>query len=250
MARDSEKDDAFDHMVDSLQFVTWKHLDLNCLTKVISQTGSSGSDEESNEFPIDETIWRPLLKSICSVDSHWSPTAKIQEMSVTLKLITNALESASKDGDSLPGADDILPLLILAIIKAKPQFLYSNLPFIQYYATPEKLRGEGGYVVTQFQSATHFIMEIDAASLTIDSTEFEKGLKKCREDLRRSKKVQMSPQDTEKNAQMKDESCLQVRGHCDDEKYDEEQIDIPISEIHSARKNGEVINLEWAMQSC
>ena len=257
MASDQAKDEELKHMVQSLQFVTWKHLDLNCLSAEGTTREHTNDGYDDTYFPIDEFEWKKILNRINSIDSHWSPTAKIQEMSQVLKDISEVLSSIvhneSNKSKTLPGADDILPTLILAIIKAGPEKLLSNLLFTQYYASPGQLRGEGGYVLTQFQSAIHFILGVDAASLTIDSSEFEKGLAKCREDvLNRKKLAQDSPrkgsaldlksrEGDNSSKTNDDDDELEIDGDCIVE-------DIPITDIQEAFKNGEPINIEWAKQ--
>ena len=269
MACSQEKDDEFRHMVDSLQFVSWKHLDLDCLsTQMIQSKSTEGENrniEESSDsdgyksdfFPVPDSLWKPILSNICSIDSHWSPTAKIQEMNKILKDITNALRTLARDNnnsDKLPGADDILPMLILAIIKAKPSKLYSNLLFTQYYASPGQLRGEGGYVLTQFQSAIHFVLGVDAASLTIDSSEFEKELEKCKQDIvNRKTLAQGSPRKS-----ISTETKTSKNDNDDENKFDDDELktlheeymiqDIPIANIREAWEDRAVIDLEWTKQ--
>eukprot|EP01041_Mallomonas_annulata_P004680 gene4680-9276_t len=79
-------------------------------------------------------------------------------------------------GESLPGADDILPLLILAVKEANPPRLASQLQFLQRYTPSYRLVSESGYLLTQFFSAVHFLETADASSLTIPKGEFEAAM--------------------------------------------------------------------------
>jgi len=252
MACDDEKDEELSNMLEALQFVSWKHLDLNCLR---SCTRKASMDEEESklrsnddDFPISKEMWLPVLESVNSIDLHWSPSAKIQQMNRVLKQIANVLQSVDngKSG-SLPGSDDILPLLILAIIKAHPKKLYSNLLFTQYYATHEQLRGEGGFILTQFQSAVQFLLGVDSGSFTIDSSEFEAELAKCRRTVEPNQNKDGLPGTRKLRREKKN---IEGKNKCNDEEEQEDEevtskVDVPISEIRNAIGRGETINVEW-----
>ena len=252
MACDDEKDEELSNMLEALQFVSWKHLDLNCLrncsTKASMDEEESKSRSNDDDFPIAKEMWLPVLESVNSIDLHWSPSAKIQQMNRILKQIANVLQSVDngKSG-SLPGSDDILPLLILAIIKAHPKKLYSNLLFTQYYATHDQLRGEGGFILTQFQSAVQFLLGVDSGSFTIDSSEFEAELAKCRRTVEPNHNKEGSPGMRKIKGEKKH---IDDKNKCNDEEEQEDEeetskVDVPISEIRNAIGRGETINVEW-----
>jgi hypothetical protein len=54
----------------------------------------------------------------------------------------------STDGTAR-GADDLLPIIILVIIRAQPQTWWSDIRFIQRFRNPKKLSAEAGYYLTQ-----------------------------------------------------------------------------------------------------
>eukprot|EP00808_Paulinella_micropora_P022077 g74161.t1 len=80
-------------------------------------------------------------------------------------------------GDTLPSADDFLPIFIYVIIKAKPSRLHLNIEYIQLTRSPARLQSEPLYFFTHLQSAVAFIRMISAESLTITPEEYEAHMK-------------------------------------------------------------------------
>jgi hypothetical protein len=53
----------------------------------------------------------------------------------------------------MPGADEVLPLLILSVKEANPTDLYSELKYLQTYLEKGQMDSEAGYLLTQLASA-------------------------------------------------------------------------------------------------
>jgi hypothetical protein len=83
------------------------------------------------------------------------------------KVLYTVAESAHR-----AGADELLPLLILAVIRANPPQLYSHTQHISLYRGSEGLLTEPGYYFTQLMSALAFLEQCDASLLTIAPDEF------------------------------------------------------------------------------
>ncbi|CAJ1958587.1 unnamed protein product [Sphenostylis stenocarpa] len=66
------------------------------------------------------------------------------------------------------GADDFLP--------ANPPKLHSNLKFIKLYRRQAKLISEAEYYFTNLVSATTFIINLNAKSLSMDEIKFEESM--------------------------------------------------------------------------
>lgn len=72
--------------------------------------------------------------------------------------IMNLLSLANED--SVPGADDFVPVLVFVLIKANPPCLLSTVQYISsFYASC--LSGEESYWWMQFTAAVEFIKTID-----------------------------------------------------------------------------------------
>jgi len=248
MACDEIKDKEFDVIVSSLQFVTWKHLDIQCLSSV-SSMGEKGESVTEKEFISMDALKIPLER-LNTINSAWSPSMKLDAMSEVMKSIMDALRIATGNENMHMGNDDILPMLILAIIKARPKNLFSNLQYVQNFSRPDQLRGETGYILTQFQSAVHFLLEVDATSLSIDSIDFEQGLAKCKREIHEHKinmvergkmngKAVISDRPYDSEGENGDDETNDIKGNTLIE-------EIPVTDIRKARLRGEIVNLDWA----
>ena len=81
---------------------------------------------------------------------------------------------------ALPGADDVLPLLILAVKDANPPALHSQVKYLHTYLARAELASEPGYLLTQLASAVSFLEHVDAAALTIAPGEYDRALAACK----------------------------------------------------------------------
>ena len=59
------------------------------------------------------------------------------------------------------------------IIKAQPQRIFSNINYIKCFLDEEQLTGELGFLLSQMESATCFIMNISYESFRITKEEFD-----------------------------------------------------------------------------
>lgn len=72
------------------------------------------------------------------------------------------------------GADDLLPALVLALLRSNPAHLASNVEYIRDYHAPDALRSEAGYYLTHVESAVAFLEGLCASHLTgVTAAEFE-----------------------------------------------------------------------------
>ena len=81
------------------------------------------------------------------------------------------------DGEGKPpSTDDLLPLVILATLRARPQKLPSSLRIIEYYVGEHRMRGEAGFLLTQLSAAAAFLASCDASQLKgVDEEVFAKA---------------------------------------------------------------------------
>ncbi|XP_057973982.1 vacuolar protein sorting-associated protein 9A-like isoform X2 [Malania oleifera] len=120
-------------------------------------------------------------KELQKINAFKAPREKLLCIMNCCRVINNLLLNASMSENLvLAGADDFLPVLIYVTIKANPPQLHSNLKFIQLYRRQEKLVSEVAYYFTNLVSAKSFIVGLDAGSLSMDETEFQKGMQAAR----------------------------------------------------------------------
>ena len=88
------------------------------------------------------------------------------------KIVSSMIWKA-KDKDSQPtGADEFLSVLIFILLKAKPKRITSNISFIRDFRSSMRLKGEGDYYFTAFDSAVRFVENLNRKGLKIDEDEY------------------------------------------------------------------------------
>ena len=206
---EAQEDTEFDEKVESLQFVNPSHLDIT----------------------IDEDL--VPIRALRGVDKHHSVYDKLQMILQMYKGVNEALKKAS---DSLPSADDVLPGIIYTVLRAKANRLCWNLQFIEQWSPQEHLRGEAGYAFTNLYGAMQFLRDLkDSSSLTISELDFTQKMAECRsqveERIKQRRGAILDPTPTVKTVAA-----------------EKERVRAPTAaEIRQARKNGEIINLQWAL---
>ena len=84
------------------------------------------------------------------------------------------VQQAQKNSNKLTGADDFLPTLIYTVMRAKPQNAACDLSFIRDLRAPRRLRGMEEYYFTAYESAIHFVENLEKSQLKMDKDEFER----------------------------------------------------------------------------
>nr|QGN01431.1 vacuolar protein sorting-associated protein 9A-like protein [Camellia sinensis] len=131
-----------------------------------------------------ETSWLLAQKELQKINMYKAPKDKLVCILNCCKVINNLLHNASvASNENTPGADEFLPVLIYVTIKANPPQLHSNLLYIQRYRRQSRLVAETAYFFTNVLSAESFILSIDANSISMDETEYEKNMESARSVL-------------------------------------------------------------------
>ncbi|XP_058015577.1 GTPase-activating protein and VPS9 domain-containing protein 1 [Ahaetulla prasina] len=110
------------------------------------------------EVYLREAPWPSAQAEIRTISAYKTPRDKLQCVLRMCSTIMNLLSLANED--SVPGADDFVPVLVFVIIKANPPCLLSTVQYISsFYAN--SLTGEESYWWMQFTAAVEFIKTID-----------------------------------------------------------------------------------------
>ncbi|XP_038869345.1 GTPase-activating protein and VPS9 domain-containing protein 1-like isoform X1 [Salvelinus namaycush] len=105
-----------------------------------------------------EAPWPSAQSEIRTISAYKTPRDKVQCILRMCSTIMNLLSLANED--SVPGADDFVPVLVFVLIKANPPCLLSTIQYINnFYAS--RLSGEECYWWMQFTAAVEFIKTID-----------------------------------------------------------------------------------------
>ncbi|XP_065820377.1 GTPase-activating protein and VPS9 domain-containing protein 1 isoform X3 [Labrus bergylta] len=110
------------------------------------------------EVYLREAPWPSAQSEIRTINAYKTPRDKVQCILRMCSTIMNLLSLANED--SVPGADDFVPVLVFVLIRANPPCLLSTVQYINnFYAS--RLSGEECYWWMQFTAALEFIKTID-----------------------------------------------------------------------------------------
>jgi hypothetical protein len=224
--KEAAKEKAWMERIESLQFVTPLHLEITCL-------GEDNLDLD--------TLLKDPIDALRSVDTYYSPYEKLQTILAVYHGVNAALavalnQNRGDESRKLPSADDVLPTIILTVLRAKPERLYFDLQMVEDFCPAEYLRGEAGYAYTNLFGAVQFLQDLDLEqepkSLSISPDELRKGLEACR--AASTERLDRATAVVEESKSPKVESPAFAM--------------IPPQAIRAARRRGEDLSLEWALQ--
>lgn len=193
--------------LEELQFLQPSHLEIACLNDDDNNNdaGRLSPSKMSLEILLEEPI-----RALRSMEAFYSPYEKLRRVLDIFRGVNAALTKISK---MVPSADDVLPTMILVVVKAAAvarktkttktcrnsnktsslQSLLRDLYFVENFALPEYLRGEAGYAFTNLYGAVQFLQDLDLDGtegygkdrsnvnrLSIGSDELRRGLEKSR----------------------------------------------------------------------
>lgn len=132
---------------------------------------------------INRSLWPLCIEELQKINGFKAPADKLTCVVNTCHVVNDVLKRTQAEiGGSRPlSADDFLPLLIYAIIRANPARLHSNAEFIGAFRHPSRLGGEHAYWVTMFSSAKEFLRDLGHA--TLEGVSEEEYNKRCTEAL-------------------------------------------------------------------
>ena len=101
-------------------------------------------------------------------------------MNNTVKFISGKKQDA--------GQDELTPLFQYILIKAQPKNLITNINYIKCFLNESELIGSRGFYVSQMESASSFIININHTDLKMSKEEFDSKIKMSWEKYLKEKK--------------------------------------------------------------
>lgn len=126
---------------------------------------------------IEPSLWPRAIEELQSINDYKAPCDKLTCIVNACHVINDVLKlTQAEAGSSRPlAADDFLPLLIFAILKANPTRLHSNAEFIQAFRHPSRLNGEHAYWITMLCSAKEFVRQAGPGTLDVSPDEYARN---------------------------------------------------------------------------
>lgn len=116
--------------------------------------------------------------NFAELDMAKSVTEKIEFISYIHSNINKIIKFSGNDGDA--GQDEITPIFQYLIIKAQPKRFFSNIDFIKYFLDNADLRGKKGFFISQMETASTFILNINSDCLKISQDDFDKNVQEAK----------------------------------------------------------------------
>ena len=188
---DPTQNERIKERIDSLIFLTAEHLDIKCAPLLYEQyakkhaapntvmgankhhKGGHLANKSEQEILL-EVLEQPI-SLLVNMAIAKCPQDKLLCVKRCTMSIAQILKNCRSDG-RLPGADELLPMMIYTIKCANPANLYSHKKFLQRYTRPNMLMGGPGYIITSFVSAVEFLENVDAQALTMEPEEYDRAI--------------------------------------------------------------------------
>mmetsp|Transcript_11512 Transcript_11512/g.33126 ORF Transcript_11512/g.33126 Transcript_11512/m.33126 type:complete len:752 (+) Transcript_11512:162-2417(+) len=271
---------SFDARLEELQFLQPSHLEIACLNDDVD---SNDNSYPSTSKPQLEKLLKEPIKALRSVEAFYSPYEKLCRVLDVFRGVNAALSKTSK---TVPSADDVLPTVILVVVKAAAtsgknktkvpplRNLLRDLYFIESFALPEYLRGEAGYAFTNLYGAVQFLQELEldingdgtssqssSNRLSISPKELRHGLERSRADAAKSnarRNGTLGEGHEGKSKGLISQGVDQLLHDINSEKnnFTASAISLvpapshlSVREVRAARLRGETLDLEWARRN-
>ena len=117
------------------------------------------------------------------IDEAKSIRDKLLCISGAYNTMNNTIKFSSGKNDNA-GQDELTPIFQYIIIKAQPKRIFSNINYIKCFLDDSGLTGELGFLLSQMESSTCFIMSIDYQHLRITEEEFNQKFREAEQKLK------------------------------------------------------------------
>ena len=108
---------------------------------------------------INEEIWENiihLMKTKYNINNFKTPMDKIKSVENIYKILNKSIIVITNKLDDY-SVDDIFPIFVFFLIKAKIQFLNTNLNFIKLLIRKKNSVKSSGFALTQLEMAIHYL---------------------------------------------------------------------------------------------
>ncbi|GJJ11315.1 hypothetical protein Clacol_005547 [Clathrus columnatus] len=191
---DIERDHVLQQRILLFGWLTPEHLDIPF--KDPNQSEERGFLEFAQQDLSTVVLYLELLK----VNHYKAPRDKLICILNCCKVIFGLIRHLKLS----EGADSFLPILIYVVLKANPDYLLSNVEYINRFRRQDRLQSEAGYYLSSLMGAVSFIETMDHTALSnISQDEFERNVELAIEDLSVDDRVPTPPSAAPSTSQAK-----------------------------------------------
>jgi hypothetical protein len=128
-----------------------------------NERGGGPASPQQQPPELDAAMCDEVSEALYELNGHRSPMGKLD---LVLKACRRAAtlcgrgRSAGREEEVI-GADELLPVLTLLVVRSSPPQLWSNLQFVARFSPARSLLGEAGYCLVSMLSAISFIESVD-----------------------------------------------------------------------------------------
>ena len=115
-------------------------------------------------------------KYIKKIDNAYSVYDKLNCINSAYVTMNNTIKFISGKNEEA-GQDELTPLFQYILIKAQPEYLFTNINYIKTLLNEADLIGPKGFYVSQMESSASFINNISYKDLKMDKKEFDSKIK-------------------------------------------------------------------------
>lgn len=149
---DRDRDDRYARLCQALEF-----LDLETLM----------GDAVNPDQDLMESAQDQLLR----MDKYKAPRDKLLCLVNVKTIIEDLIATANRDGFSIGGGDAFFPVLLLVVIRARPQTLASNIEYIRRFRG-QRMSGQFDFMLSNLESVAMYLDTVDWKDLKISEDAF------------------------------------------------------------------------------
>ena len=105
----------------------------------------------------DEVIFEKIISHIKKMDDVRTPEEMLKEFELAVQLINSLFIFMLNKNET--GSDNLTPVIIYVIIKARPKKMFFNMKFINYFFDEKDKKGKNEYYIIQAITSLDYIMK-------------------------------------------------------------------------------------------
>lgn len=161
--------------ISSLQFLSAEHLDIRSFQYLLEDSAEPPDPGAGGAPGREATVLAEAVQHLRELENARCPEDKLlcvrncsvaiaqllktahQRKSELQAALRPATATSTATSASTPGADELLPVMILTIKCCNPRDIHSDIKYLQHFLRPARMVSEAGYLLTNLVSAVYFL---------------------------------------------------------------------------------------------